>query len=99
MSLEHWVDNHSLVRHNTSPQEITDLFAIADRDLHDCKFVDISPDWRHNIAYNAALQLAKAALKPLLPNPPTPRHHDFRHIVTFTSHLLSLTHKPFQPSL
>jgi len=62
MSLETWVNNDWLARQTTSVQEITDLFSIADRDLHDCKIRDLSPDWRHNIAYNAALQLAKAAL-------------------------------------
>lgn len=62
MSLESWADSRFLIRHKTSEQEIADLFAIADRDLHDCQTEEISPDWRHNIAYNAALQLAKAAL-------------------------------------
>lgn len=33
-----------------------------DRDLHDSEADDLSADWRLNIAYNAALQSAKAAL-------------------------------------
>ena len=32
------------------------------RDLRDSESSDVSPDWRFNIAYNAALQAAKAAL-------------------------------------
>ena len=32
------------------------------RDLHDSQSCDVSADWRFNIAYNAALQSAKAAL-------------------------------------
>ncbi len=32
------------------------------RDLHDSRAADVSADWRFNIAYNAALQSAKAAL-------------------------------------
>lgn len=32
------------------------------RDLRDSQSSDVSPDWRFNIAYNAALQAAKAAL-------------------------------------
>ena len=35
---------------------------MADRDLSDCKSDDLSADWRMNIAYNAALQTATAAL-------------------------------------
>jgi len=46
----------------TSPQEITDLPAVADRDLQDCTVSGLSADWRLNIAYNAALQSATAAL-------------------------------------
>lgn len=32
------------------------------RDLHDCRTQGLSPEWRLNIAYNAALQAATAAL-------------------------------------
>jgi hypothetical protein len=46
----------------SSAQETADLFALADRDLHDCLSPGLSSDWRLNIAYNAALQLATAAL-------------------------------------
>jgi len=62
MSLQNWLNNGWLVEHRTSPQEIADLFGVADRDLSDCQVTDISPDWRMNIAYNAALQAATAAL-------------------------------------
>jgi hypothetical protein len=43
-------------------QEITALLGVADRDLTDCKTSGLSPDWQLNIAYNAALQTATAAL-------------------------------------
>lgn len=62
MSLKEWQLNGWLTAHTTSPQEITDLLAVADRDLRDCTASGLSADWRLNIAYNAALQLAKAAL-------------------------------------
>lgn len=62
MSLKSWQDNGWLVYHTTSKQEIEDLLAIADRDLKDCVTPDLSSDWRLNIAYNAALQTATAAL-------------------------------------
>jgi hypothetical protein len=62
MSLQSWLSNGWLVTHQTSPQEITDLLAVADRDLKDSQTPGLSSDWRLNIAYNAALQAATAAL-------------------------------------
>ena len=63
MSLQSWLSNGWLVTHQTSPQEITDLLAVADRDLKDSKTPGLSSDWRLNIAYNAALQAATAVLR------------------------------------
>ncbi len=62
MSLKEWARNGWLTEHKTSPQEIADLLRVADRDLADCKVEGLSSDWRLNIAYNAALQSAAAAL-------------------------------------
>jgi len=62
MSLRDWLNNGWLIEHKTSRQEITDLLAVADRDLADCQAEGLSPDWRLGIAYNAALQAATAAL-------------------------------------
>jgi len=62
LSLNDWLKNGWLIEHKTSPEEIADLFRIVDRDLKDCEVTYLSPDWRLNIAYNAALQCAKAAL-------------------------------------
>lgn len=62
LSLKVWLKNGWLIEHITSPEEIADLFRIVDRDLKDCDVDNLSPDWRLNIAYNAALQCAKAAL-------------------------------------
>lgn len=62
LSLNEWLKNGWLIEHKTSPDEIADLFRIVDRDLIDCEVAFLSPDWRLNIAYNAALQCAKAAL-------------------------------------
>ncbi len=62
MSLEDWLNNGWLIEHKTSPAEIAELLAIADRDLVDCRVQGLSPDWRLNIAYNAALQAATSAL-------------------------------------
>ncbi len=62
MSLADWQKNGWLLQHDTSAQEIADLLAVVDRDLADSAAEQISADWRMNIAYNAALQAATAAL-------------------------------------
>ena len=41
---------------------MADLLAIADRDFDACCTPGLHNDWRFNIAYNAALQVASAAL-------------------------------------
>lgn len=62
MSLQNWLNNGWLKEHKTSSPEITALLAVADRDLSDCITTGLSSDWKLNIAYNAALQTATAAL-------------------------------------
>jgi uncharacterized protein (UPF0332 family) len=47
----------------------------VDCDLKDCEATKISPDWRLNIAYNAALQCAKAALAVAGYRPARESHH------------------------
>jgi hypothetical protein len=62
MSLESWLANGWLVRHDATPSEIHDLLDAAGRDLVDAR-QDISPAWRFAIAYNAALRLSTAVLQ------------------------------------
>lgn len=62
MSLKNWLNSGWLTEHKTSPEEIRNLLGVADRDLTDCQAVGLSADWRMNIAYNAALQVATTAL-------------------------------------
>jgi hypothetical protein len=62
VSLSEWERNGWLVEHTTSPQEIRDLLAVVERDLNDSAAKGLSADWRLNIAYNAGLQAATAAL-------------------------------------
>jgi hypothetical protein len=62
VTLQRYVQNSWLQRHETSPQEIAELLAIADRDIGQSQTPGLSPEWRLSIAYNAALQLATAAL-------------------------------------
>ena len=62
MSLNDWHRAGWLTEQQTSKQEIADLLAVANRDLTDCEVAGLSADWRLTIAYNAALQVATAAL-------------------------------------
>jgi hypothetical protein len=62
MSLRNWLENHWLVEHQPSSEEISDLLAVVERDLQDAAVDRLSTDWRLGIAYNAALQLALLAL-------------------------------------
>jgi hypothetical protein len=62
MSFKDWLNKGWLSAHRTSSSEISELFGITDRDLKDCRTEGLSAGWRLNIAYNAALQLATAAL-------------------------------------
>lgn len=62
MSLQSWRQNSWLVQHATSPEEITNLLGLSDRDLAACQVKQLPADWRFAIAYNAGLQAATAAL-------------------------------------
>ena len=62
MILADWERNGWLTAHRTSGNEIRDLLAVVERDLSDSDAEGLSADWRMNIAYNAALQAATAAL-------------------------------------
>jgi hypothetical protein len=62
VSLQDWLKSRWLIEHQASRQEIVDLLSMADRDLAQCRTPHLSPDWQLNIAYNAALQAATAAL-------------------------------------
>jgi hypothetical protein len=54
--------NQWIRRHPPSRDEVTRLLAIADRDIAQSQTPGLGPEWRFDIAYNAALQLATAAL-------------------------------------
>ena len=62
MSLKRWLEKGWLKEHSTSHREIRELLGVADRDLKECQVKGLSPDWQLAIAYNAALQMAIAAL-------------------------------------
>jgi hypothetical protein len=62
MSLTAWLSYGWLIEHQPTAEEIHDFLALVERDLGDSAIAHLSPDWRLNIAYNAALQAATAAL-------------------------------------
>lgn len=62
MSLADWLKNSWLVEHESGAEEIAALLAIVERDLANATLAGLSDDWKLNIAYNAGLQAATAAL-------------------------------------
>ena len=62
MTLTLYLRNGWIRKHTSSRDEITRLLAIADRDIEQSQTAGLGPEWRFDIAYNAALQLATAAL-------------------------------------
>jgi hypothetical protein len=74
--LSDWLANGWLVAHQASIEEITDLFAVVDRDLDDAVVPRLSPDWCLGIGYNAALQLATLALAAAGYRPGRERAHE-----------------------
>lgn len=62
MSLSQWQNNGWLRPHKTDKEEISNLLAIADRDIADAANPMLSDDWKFGIAYNAALKLCTVML-------------------------------------
>ncbi len=75
MSLQDWKKNRWVLAHSSSRREIQDLFGIIDRDLQECLLEGLSSDWKLNIAYNAALKAATAALAAAGFRASTESHH------------------------
>ncbi len=63
MSLENLERKGRLARYDPDRDEIQYLLEIVDRDLNTCRSPELDPDWRFAMAYNAALQVANAALE------------------------------------
>ena len=61
MSLDDWAEAGWLRAHQTSRQQIADLFGVVDRDLADAGR-GLSADWQFGIAYNAVLKLCTILL-------------------------------------
>jgi len=68
--------NKWLKKHETSAQEVSDLFTVVERDLKDAKVDSISADTRLSTAYNACLQCAAIALHASGYRPAGQSHHE-----------------------
>ena len=62
MGLQDWREFGWLKPHQTSFEELSNLLAIADRDIADSDTTELSNDWKFGIAYNAALKLCTMLL-------------------------------------
>lgn len=62
MKLQQLLSEKKLKKHKTSKKEIQDLLGVIYRDIIDASEVELSPDWRFAIAYNAILQLSTIPL-------------------------------------
>ena len=62
MSLTLYLTNKWIREHDTSKAEVSGLLAIAERDIEQSQTPGLGPEWRFDIAYNAVVQLASAAL-------------------------------------
>jgi uncharacterized protein (UPF0332 family) len=62
MSLAEWLNDKFIEKCTPSTKTIVTLLKICDRDLVQSSLGGLSLDWQLSIAYNAALQVATAAL-------------------------------------
>lgn len=62
MTFSDWRKSAGAAPHQSTRDEIRALLGVADRDLRDSDVSGLSPDSQLGLAYNAALQLATAAL-------------------------------------
>jgi hypothetical protein len=79
MSLEAWREAGLVVAHESTPEEIADLFAVAETDLRDAAISELSPERKLGCAYGAILSVGRAALHAAgyrVPNS-NPSHHHY----------------------
>jgi len=79
MSLEAWREAGLVVSHEATPEEIADLFAVAETDLRDAAISELSPERKLGCAYGAILSAGRAALHAAAYRVPksNPGHHHY----------------------
>lgn len=75
MSLDDWLNNRWLHRHETSAEEIQALLHSAEEDIRSAQIEGIAVGWRLNMGYTAALRYARAALYACGYRPAREREH------------------------
>jgi len=76
MSLDDWLNNRWLHRHETSAEEIKALLHSAEEDIRSAEIAGIAAGWRLNMGYTAALRYARAALYACGYRPAREREHE-----------------------
>lgn len=76
MSLDDWLNDHWLHRHETSAEEIQALLHSAEEDIRSAEIGGIAAGWRLNMGYTAALRYARAALYACGYRPAREREHE-----------------------
>ena len=76
MSLNDWLNNRWLHRHQTSAEEIRALLHSAEEDIRSAEIAGIAAGWRLNMGYTAALRYARAALYACGYRPAREREHE-----------------------
>jgi hypothetical protein len=79
MSLEAWREAGLVVAHESTPEEIADLFAVAETDLRDAAISELSPERKLGCAYGAILSAERGTLHAAgyrVPNS-NPGHHHY----------------------
>ena len=76
MSLDDWLNNRWIHRHETGAEEIRALLHSAEEDLRSAQVKGIAAGWKLNMAYTASLRLARAALYACGYRPGREREHE-----------------------
>jgi len=63
MTLEAWSDSGLITPHQSTPQEVFDLFAVVETNLRDAAIPALSPERKLGCCYGAILSAARAALR------------------------------------
>jgi hypothetical protein len=90
MSLEAWREAGLVVSHEATPEEIADLFAVAETDLRDAAISELSPERKLGCAYGAILSAGRAALHAAGYRVPksNPAHH--HHVIQSLRYTIGL---------
>jgi uncharacterized protein (UPF0332 family) len=99
MSLEDWLNNRWLHRHETSAEEIQALLHSAEEDMRSAEIKGIAAGWKLSMAYTAALRYARVALYVCGYRPGREREHERTidslgyTVDSITSEIVKLLHK------